>query len=120
MTRSSAASLSAWIAALLVVAGRDGGRLDALINNAGLISWTRSPERIPRNASGWRSQTMVGMPARRALVAIPWPIVPMPRIATGSPSLPSVSPYRLPDRWLEVPAAGEINGSVKREGSPHC
>ena len=31
-----------------------------------------------------RFQTIVGIPARSALVAIPWPIVPMPSTATGS------------------------------------
>ncbi len=37
-----------------------------------------------RHASGSRFQTIVGIPARRALVAMPWPIAPMPRTATGS------------------------------------
>ena len=34
--------------------------------------------------SGVRFQTIVGIPDRKALIAIPWPIAPMPRIATGS------------------------------------
>jgi hypothetical protein len=42
-------------------------------------SWAKS-----RVASGLRSQTIVGMPARKALVAIPCPIDPMPRTATCS------------------------------------
>ena len=42
-----------------------------------------SPARS-RVASGSRFQTIVGRPARSALVAIPWPIAAMPRMATGS------------------------------------
>jgi YD repeat-containing protein len=38
-----------------------------------------------RVRSGWRSQTVAGRPARRALSAIPWPMVPIPRNAIGSP-----------------------------------
>ena len=37
-----------------------------------------------RVASIVRFQTIVGMPARKALAAIPWPIAPMPSTATGS------------------------------------
>ena len=37
-----------------------------------------------RVASSVRFQTIVGMPARKALTAIPWPIAPMPSTATGS------------------------------------
>ena len=42
-----------------------------------------SPARS-RVAPGSRFQTIVGMPARNALVAIPWPIAPMPSTATCS------------------------------------
>jgi len=35
-------------------------------------------------ACGRRFQTIVGMPARNALVAIPWPVAPTPSTATGS------------------------------------
>jgi hypothetical protein len=37
-----------------------------------------------RDAAELRFQTIVLMPARKALVAIPWPMAPMPRTATGS------------------------------------
>ena len=42
---------------------------------------TTIPARV---GSGLRFQTIVGIPARIALVAIPWPIAPMPSMATGS------------------------------------
>jgi hypothetical protein len=37
-------------------------------------------------AAGLRSQTIVGIPARNALIAIPWPIAPMPSTAAQVPS----------------------------------
>ena len=49
------------------------------------VSATSAPRSTrSRVASRSRFQTIVGIPARKALVAIAWPIVPMPRNATGS------------------------------------
>jgi hypothetical protein len=46
------------------------------------VSATSAPSSArSRVASRSRFQTIVGMPARKALVAIPWPIEPMPRKA---------------------------------------
>jgi hypothetical protein len=57
-----------------------------------------SPPRAARSrdAAGLRFQTIVLMPARKALVAIPWPMAPMPRTATGS-CVDSIAP--LLDVW---------------------
>ena len=49
------------------------------------VSATSAPSSArSRAASILRFQTIVGMPARNALAAIPWPIAPMPSTATGS------------------------------------
>ena len=56
---------------------------------------SRLPPRQGRRGLGSRRvrfQTIVGIPARKAHAAIPWPIVPMPRKATGSFRAPSSSP----------------------------
>ena len=49
------------------------------------VSATSAP-RLARSrvGAGLRFQTIVRMPARNALVAIPWPMAPMPSTATGS------------------------------------
>jgi len=49
------------------------------------VSTTSAPSCArSRAASAVRFQTIVGIPARNALVAIPCPIAPIPRTATGS------------------------------------
>ena len=49
------------------------------------VSATSAPSSArSRVASIVRFQTIAGMPARKALAAIPWPIAPMPSTATGS------------------------------------
>ena len=49
------------------------------------VSATSAPRSVrSRVAAGSRFQTIVGMPARKALLAIACPIVPMPTKATGS------------------------------------
>ena len=80
------------------------------------LSATSAPRSArSRVASGWRSQTIVGMPARTALAAIPWPIVPMPRTATGSPVAAIGPPRACRILRLKYPPAGAIlRRSVRR------
>jgi hypothetical protein len=55
-----------------------------------MVRWPSASKRAARksgeisDAAELRFQTIVLMPARKALVAIPWPMAPMPRTATGS------------------------------------
>ena len=44
----------------------------------------RAKPQVTRVIGVFDPYTIVGMPARNALVAIPWPIAPMPSTATGS------------------------------------
>src|SRR3954454_6471210 len=49
------------------------------------VSATSAPRSLrSRVASGVRFHTIVGMPARNALIAMPCPIAPMPSTATGA------------------------------------
>ena len=67
------------------------------------LSATSAPSSArSRVVSGLRFQTMVGMPARKTLMAIPWPIVPMPSTATGSCVGVMVLPFDLELSRLSV------------------
>jgi hypothetical protein len=75
------------------------------------VSATSAPRAArSRDAAELRFQTIVLMPARKALVAIPWPTAPMPRTATGS-CVDSIAP--LLDVWAAT-------GSLQRSATAHA
>src|SRR5205823_7679921 len=100
------------------------------------VSATSAPRSArSRVEAAVRFQTVVGMPARNALFAIPWPIVPVPRTATvsswgamGIPLLrrdvgpsdrtPATHASRRPSTRLlqRVPRAPRVSGAASYKG----
>jgi hypothetical protein len=64
--------------------------------SAGLSATSAPCSARSRVAAGSRFHTIVGIPARNALVAIPWPIAPIPNTATGSCRVALIAASLLP------------------------